>query len=144
MANRPLPKPLCSGSFDKTAVQRVMDATYVYRAYCRCGDLLYVGVTGDVFYRMAGHRQDRADWELKFTRLEWDVYRTREQALRVEGHLIRTLGPLHNKQGTIYHPRPQPLPWPRAFTEDELHECAVAAYRGVEYLAWVWGKAAAA
>lgn len=140
MAPKKLPSPRSSGSAD---LPSDMDGTYVYRAFCRCGDLLYIGVAENIFLRIAGHRRDKSSWEPKMVRLEWDIYRTRTEALRVEAHLIRTLGPLFNRQGAVPHPRPRPLPWPRAFSEAELDAAAIAAYRGTSFLDWAFGQVAA-
>lgn len=137
MGSRPLPTPLRSGSFE---VPTELDGTYVYRAYCRCGDLLYVGITNDIFTRMTAHRRTRAEWELKMIRLEWDHYRTRRDAARVEQRLIATLYPLYNTVHAVKRSRPVPLPWPRALTEPELHRCAIAAYRGRSYLEWLFSE----
>lgn len=64
--HRPLPTPLASGSIPVPAD----DETYVYRAYCRCGELLYVGLTSYLFGRMTSHRRTAAPWEMRVARLE--------------------------------------------------------------------------
>lgn len=138
---RSLPKAVVTGSVDIPSSQ---GGTYVYRGYCRCGDLLYVGVTNDIFSRLAGHRRAHSAWEMKMVRLEYDIYQTRPEALRVERRLIGTLGPLYNVANAVRQPRPVPLPSPRAFTEDELDGCARASYRGVSYLDWVFTEAGVA
>lgn len=107
MAKTPLPVPLTGG----TVAIPAGGQTYVYRAYCRCGDLLYVGITSDLFRRFAAHARQRAPWELKLVRVAWDLYATRDQAERVETHLIATLHPIHNVQGRAGRvPRWTPLP----------------------------------
>lgn len=90
-----MPAPVRSG----TLVLPTGDQTYVYRAYCLCGDLLYVGITGNLFTRLSGHARARAEWERKAVRLEWDMYATRGQAERVETYLIRALDPTYNTLG---------------------------------------------
>ena len=142
MTKRGLPAPVASGAFD---VPTEPAGAYVYRAYCRCGDLLYIGVTNDIFTRMTAHRRTHADWERRLARLEWDRYRTRTEAERVERHLISTLNPSHNTVHVVRRrSRPRPLPTPRTFTEDELHRCAIAAYRGIPYLEWAFAELEAA
>lgn len=136
---RSLPKSITSGSFTTAARS---ESTYVYRAYCRCDDLLYVGITNDLFSRMTGHRRVKAEWELKLHRLEWDEYASRDDALRVEKHLIRTMKPTFNKTHAVPRSRPVPLSMPRKLTEDELDACAVAAYRGTSYIDWIFTRAA--
>ena len=136
MTKRGLPAPVASGAFE---VPTEPSGAYVYRAYCRCGDLLYVGVTNDIFSRMTAHRRTNAAWELKLARLEWDRYRTRNEAERVERHLISTLSPSHNiVNAGPRRSRPVSLPTPRTFTADELNRCAIAAYRGIPYLTWIF------
>lgn len=141
MTRKRPPTPVATGTVE---VPSHLGQAYLYRAYCRCGDLLYVGIADDLFRRMAGHRRGGSRWEPHMARLEYEIYRTRAEAEGAEQAQIRTLHPLHNRTYSMRTGRPQRLPWPRAFTEDELHGCAVAAYRGVGYLAWVWGQAAAA
>lgn len=90
---RRLPVPRESGSVP-------VGVHFVYRAYCQCGDLLYVGVTSNLFNRLSSHhRPGKAEWETKMRRLEWDAYSTREQAERVESRLINTEHPLFNVRG---------------------------------------------
>lgn len=93
-----------------------LDETYVYRAYCRCGDLLYVGITSDLFNRLAGHRRAKAAWEPQAVRLEWELHPSRRAAERVESRLIRTLHPIHNMLGAVAAknrpPRWRDLPGP--------------------------------
>jgi predicted GIY-YIG superfamily endonuclease len=124
-----MPRPMARG---EVLIPTTPDGTYVYRAYCRCGDLLYVGMTSDLFQRFAGHRSQRwplSPWESKTARVEYAIYRTRREAARAEAHLIRTLNPLFNVQGMIPHPRWRPLPPPRFLTDAELDDRAIAAHR---------------
>lgn len=139
MSIRRLPEPSATGRIE---VLRSMDGCYVYQAFCRCGDLLYVGITNDLFSRMTGHRRTRAEWEVKMAAIEWSFYAKRAAAEIVERHLIETSHPLYNRVHSRPRPRPRSLPLPRAFSDDELHQAAVAAYRGVSYMDWFWGQAA--
>ena len=139
MPLKSLPQPVLSGSI---TLQPPGEA-YVYRAYCKCGDLLYVGITNDIFTRVTAHRRTGAEWERKAVRLDWDVYRTRVLAEAVEEHLIKTLHPIYNVSGRTRVgriPRWQDLPWPtfrdpgdtpeeRFFARARRHMAAVAATR---------------
>lgn len=95
-------KPLTGGAL--TIPDPATDQTYVYRAYCAHDTLLYVGVTNDLTRRMAHHLQKSRHWYRNMARLEWELYRTRREALNVEDRLIRTQYPVHNKSGRV--PRP--------------------------------------
>lgn len=88
---RLLPSPVSSGSleFDFTA-------TFVYYAWDKDGDLLYVGVTDDLPRRLAGHRQAHAEWTRYAVRLTWDRYATRDEGEWVESRQIKTLLPRYN------------------------------------------------
>lgn len=137
MALKPLPKPVAVGAVD---VPSKLGQAYVYRAYCRCGDLLYVGVADDLFRRLHGHRRDGSPWEPDMVRLEYSIYRTRVEAERVERAEIRELHPLYNKTHAIPRARLAFLPWPRALSGDELDRCSIAAYRGTSYLGWLFSE----
>jgi predicted GIY-YIG superfamily endonuclease len=104
----PLGKVLSSGSL---SLPRDGE-TYVYRAYCRCGDLLYVGVAGCLYTRLADHRRSRARWEVRAVRVEWDIYPSRAVALVEEERLIRELKPVYNVTH-VGRRLPQPIPWPK-------------------------------
>lgn len=68
----------------------------VYRIFA--GDvLLYVGVTDNLFARMAAH-QARAEFAMA-THVEWELYPSREIALIVEASLIAEEHPLYNVVG---------------------------------------------
>ncbi len=106
-----LPKPRASGTVELPAT--IDGETYVYRAYCRCGDLLYVGMTGNLFGRLSAHYRSRAEWERKAVRLDWELYPTRVAAERAEDHQIRTLHPPYNTARRSRRPANWvDLPWP--------------------------------
>lgn len=115
-------KPCATGSID--VPQPGSDEAFVYRMYCRCGDLLYVGLAQDLFTRLGGHYGSRGtEWIGKVVRIEWDTYRDYSTARTAEQYQIRRLGPLHNRQGNgAHHPRWKPLPWPRRLTSREQSE----------------------
>lgn len=119
------PKVLASGSIQRP----YLDETYVYRAYCICDDLLYVGMTNDVFTRLDQHRR-LAVWYSRVDRVEWEIYKTRELAAKVEAQMIRRLNPRYNTAGTRTHPNWQSLPWPRFLTEDDQQWQAVDIFHG--------------
>lgn len=79
--------------------------TAVYRFYDRRGALLYIGITNSPRHRFAQHadpRDGRPWWgqvDESRTTIEW--YSTRNQALRVEEHSIKSELPMHNK---VHHP----------------------------------------
>lgn len=111
MANpRPMPSPVESGTI---SLARSAGA-YVYRGYCRCGDLLYVGVADDMAGRLGGHARVRAEWLDRAIRIEWDLYSTRAIAEQVEQRLISTLDPAFNviHRGQRRSGHWQDLPWP--------------------------------
>jgi len=123
------------------------DETYVYRAYCKCGDVLYVGMTNDLFTRLAKHRRELAPWLSKVDRIEWDLYRHRAEAEVVERHTIREQAPLHNVTHARLVARPKPLPWPRFLTFEDQNRRAICAFRGEPFLPWLfavesWGRPA--
>ena len=124
---RPLPGPTSSGAFTIPTDQQ----TYVYRAYCRCGDLLYLGITYNLFQRFAAHRQNRPPWESRMVRLEWDLYPDRATAEAVERRLIRELHPVFNKVNAVPHSRPVPLPWPEMPTAEQLQARLFARARAM-------------
>jgi hypothetical protein len=131
---RPATAPSASGTFPFAAV----DETFVYRAYCRCGDLLHVGMTNDLARRIAQHKRLKAPWTSKAVRLEWELYPTRYKAEIAERRQIQGLYPLYNTVDSMPRPpRSVDLPWPRSLTEDERDQRAIATYRGVAYLDWM-------
>jgi len=73
----------------------------LYRFYNKAGELLYVGVTGNVLKRCSQHRLQSAWWfETWYMTLGW--YRNRMEAFRAEADAIRTELPWHNDQ---FNPR---------------------------------------
>lgn len=138
----PMPRPLASGTFE---VVRASDASYVYRAYCGHDDLLYVGISDEVFGRIGQHRAKLAEWEVYAARIDWAMYRNREEASRVERHLIGTLQPRFNKiHATGRRPIWRDLPTPRRLTDHEMNWRAVCAHKGVPFLEWLADEWAAA
>lgn len=123
---RQLPRPTSSGCVTLPD----LDETYVYRAYCLCGDLLYVGITRNLFSRLTGHARDRSRWEQKAVRIEWDLYATRLAAERVEAHLIRTLDPIFNIQWrSLEFRRPRWMDLPPLLPPPSLDDRARDAHR---------------
>lgn len=121
-----LPTPLDSGALRLA----VGDETYVYQAFCLCGDLLYVGLTGNLFGRLTTHARVRAPWELKAAHIAWALYPTRAKAKRVESRLIRTLDPMHNVAGrSMAHRKPRWADLPELLPPPNLDERAQAAVR---------------
>jgi predicted GIY-YIG superfamily endonuclease len=129
---RPLPKPLNTGSIELP----YLDENYVYRAYCQCGDLLYVGVTNSLHSRLAAHRRTAYDlngsqWWRKAAWITWELYATREEAERVEAHAIANEDPLLNTAGRQLSkriPRWRPLPELKPYSVT-VAERAIAAHR---------------
>jgi excinuclease UvrABC nuclease subunit len=111
--------PIQSGTFDIPGD----DQTYVYRIYCRCGDLLYVGMTNNLFVRFAAHRANRrARWERRAVRIEWDLYSCRGIAELVERELIQELHPIYNEINAMPTRRWKPLSWPTMPTAAEIEK----------------------
>jgi predicted GIY-YIG superfamily endonuclease len=71
---------------------------YVYRAYNKYGEILYVGVTGNLFSRMNQHARQSVWWK-DAARLEWDEYAKRAWAVKAEADLIYALKPPFNLAG---------------------------------------------
>ena len=122
------------------------DETYVYRVYCRCGRLLYAGMTADLPGRFVGHQRE-SSWFWKAARVEWDLYPSREAAARAERRTIREQAPLYNSHHARYVPRRTPLPWPRFLTDQDQYQRAICAHHGESFLAWLfvvesWGRPA--
>lgn len=72
--------------------------THVYVAFDDNGQALYVGVTDDLFARMASHRRG-SEWWPSMVRLTWEEWPDRKSALRKELILIRRYRPTFNKVG---------------------------------------------
>jgi predicted GIY-YIG superfamily endonuclease len=122
-----LPRPpLATGTVQLPALGQ----TYVYRAYCRCGDLLYVGITSNLFDRVVAHRRAQAGWEPKAARLEWDLHPNRADAERAETYMIATLHPTYNRLGRNGRNRHW-VPLPELAPPPSLDERAFAAHRAL-------------
>lgn len=83
---------------------RMGGTTYVYYLYDRQGNLLYVGITDNIERRWAQHAADRPWWHM-VARREYVEYPTREEAMRVEAHQIRTHRPMFNRALNGWHTR---------------------------------------
>jgi predicted GIY-YIG superfamily endonuclease len=88
----PLPTPIASGEMPNR-----FQVSYVYQGFDADGDLLYVGVTDDLAMRIGDHRRVRAEWIYLAVTITWEMFQLREDANRVEHHLIRTLQPRFNR-----------------------------------------------
>jgi predicted GIY-YIG superfamily endonuclease/transcriptional regulator with XRE-family HTH domain len=89
-----LPSPCATG---KIPLQH--RTAYVYYAYADDGDLLYVGVTDDLFQRFAEHRnRGKSPWFASVGEVKWEQYASRQIAEYVEERQIRALMPRHNLQ----------------------------------------------
>lgn len=132
----PRKKPLATGTVDLPSP--LTDGTYLYRAYCRCGDLLYVGISYHLFSRLGQHAAMFSAWEPRMARLEWEYYRDRHTAQAAERHLIATLQPRFNQvYATGRRPIWRDLPAPRFLTEHELNWRAVCTHKGIPFLEWL-------
>lgn len=82
-----------------------VDGTIVYLAYSKPGwtrrtpnsVLLYVGITDNLYQRMAQHAT-KSEWWQDAVRLELEVFETRHQAQVREKELVRTFAPPFNTQ----------------------------------------------
>lgn len=73
-----------------------MNKTYLYRLYSSDDELLYVGITKDLFARLSAHR----DWQPWWPDVDYysvKEFKTREEAEALEASLIATAQPEHNK-----------------------------------------------
>jgi predicted GIY-YIG superfamily endonuclease len=70
--------------------------TYLYRHFNEKGDLLYVGVSLSVTYRLSQHKQS-SEWFKEIARVEIEKFQTREEALDGERRAISEEKPKHNK-----------------------------------------------
>lgn len=84
--------------------------TYVYRAYCVCDALLYVGITDGVPLRMQQHERGSVWFEM-IGRIEWNWHSNRSEALSIEASLIKDLNPPYNIQHRSNELLIE-LPWP--------------------------------
>lgn len=72
--------------------------TFVYVAYDIHDKVIYVGVTDDLYGRMAAHRSSKRWWP-HMERLEWEEWPDRQSALTKEALLIRRYRPAYNIAG---------------------------------------------
>lgn len=101
--------------------------TFVYRHISATGDLLYAGITSDIWRRMGQHAA-AAIWWPSVARIEWDVYELRREAEYVEAWLIHEYLPPHNRHGKGGTRIPKPyIPPP-----ERTHEDAIAAARALK------------
>lgn len=71
---------------------------YVYYAYDADGDLLYVGVTGNIFQRLTDHRiRQKSPWVAAASKIKWEQYASREIAEYAEERQIKALMPRYNR-----------------------------------------------
>jgi predicted GIY-YIG superfamily endonuclease len=91
---RPPKPPIATG---EVPFSRYGATSYVYRAYDRDDELLYVGVTDDLFSRMHQHKLSAA-WWTQAERIVWEQYENRIEAERAERYSIMELLPQHNRR----------------------------------------------
>lgn len=77
--------------------------TAVYRCYDKNGGLLYIGITGNPWRRMKGHRV--GGWMLTCIRMDLTWYKNRTLAGQAELLAIKQEKPKHNEQGLKVRPR---------------------------------------
>jgi predicted GIY-YIG superfamily endonuclease len=75
----------------------ITEPTALYRLYDRAGELLYVGVTGNIATRWNGHASDK-EWWPQVARRELTWFADRAEALAEEEHAIWNERPRYNKQ----------------------------------------------
>jgi Arm DNA-binding domain len=75
--------------------QGIVPACYLYRHYHPSGDLLYVGVSLEVFKRQYAHIRG-AKWQDQIHRIVIEPFATREEALAAEQAAIATEFPKYN------------------------------------------------
>lgn len=88
---------------------------HLYRVYGSQGDLLYLGITGDLDRRFTGHR-GTSDWWPLMRKCIVRTYACRDAAIAVEARAIRLLAPRHNVEGMPDGYRPP------AFSDQEMVE----------------------
>lgn len=74
------------------------ESTYLYRAFCEHGGLLYVGITTDYNRRLRQHAFG-SEWWSETERVTVIRYRTRWAARRAERYIIEHHHPLYNVAG---------------------------------------------
>jgi predicted GIY-YIG superfamily endonuclease len=73
-----------------------MTKTYLYRLYNSSDELLYVGITRDLFSRLSTHRTVQSWWsEVDYYSVK--EYRSRDEAVAQESYLIATVQPEYNQ-----------------------------------------------
>jgi hypothetical protein len=73
---------------------------YVYRCWAD-DELLYVGMSGNLFGRL-GHHAVGKPWWPDVTDVDWDVFDSWTDASFTERWMITTYGPVHNLAGLVY------------------------------------------
>jgi predicted GIY-YIG superfamily endonuclease len=68
----------------------------VYQILGRDGELLYVGVTDDLFSRMTGHQRAHAQWLSEAATIVWQEHPTMREAKEAESWLIIDDDPKYN------------------------------------------------
>lgn len=93
--------------------------TSLYRCFSAANDLLYVGISLHVIYRMTQHR-DGSDWYQEMRTLTVEHFETREEAIAAEREAIRNERPKFN----VTHSRPNAVAVPlcSAMTKAQLTE----------------------
>lgn len=74
---------------------------WVYRAYCKHGGLLYVGITGALSRRLAQHRKHKPWWRHEVARVIAYQFPDRASARRAELAAITYDQPFYNVEGVI-------------------------------------------
>lgn len=85
---------------DTSAFQRgtfhMNAGTFVYVARNAKSEVLYIGVTDNLFGRMAGHKS-ASPWWPEMESLDWTEWPDRVTALKQEARLIKSFRPRHNR-----------------------------------------------
>jgi predicted GIY-YIG superfamily endonuclease len=69
--------------------------THLYRYYDEAGELLYVGVTGNLLKRQSQHRRN-AEWFTTAASATFEHFESREMALEAESRAIKNENPKYN------------------------------------------------
>lgn len=83
-------------------MKQLGDPTAVYRFFDEADRLLYVGMTGNIRLRWAGHAADKPWWP-DVARQTTTWFDTRAEAAAAEAEAIKSEGPAYNIQGTPLH-----------------------------------------
>ena len=73
-----------------------MSSHWVYLITGPCGNLLYVGMTGNVKSRISDHKRASSFW-CDGCEVEYIECKTRRSALNYEAHIIKERKPIYNK-----------------------------------------------